>query len=102
MTECYKFEVPGCGIIFEGDRLRWDHEELKGELAVRCSLPGVRSNNGCLSIGNFNFSSPRARQEQAKLLKERAQTSGDVDWRGFLEEFCQRVIEAERTGDPDV
>src|SRR5262245_24784203 len=102
MSEHYKLEIPAWAIIFESDRLRWDHEELKGELTVRCDLPGARSINGCLSRGTFNFSSPRTRKEQAKLLRERAQTNGDLDWDGQLEEFCQRVIEAERTGDPDV
>src|SRR5215831_20233046 len=102
MSDYYKFEAPGCGVTFEADRLRRDHQELVGELTVRCTLPGVRSINGCLSTGDFNFSSVRARQDRAKLLRDRAQTNGDVDWFGLLEEFCQKVFESERDGEPVV
>jgi hypothetical protein len=102
MSERYKFEAPGCGVIFEADRLRRDRHELIGELTVRCDLPGVRSINGCLSVGDFNFSSVRARQERAKLLTERAQTNGDVDWFGLLEDFCQKIFASERAGQPAI
>jgi hypothetical protein len=98
----YTFELPGYGITFEADRLRRDHQELFGELIVRCTLPGAKAVNGALSTGDFNFSSVRARSDRAKLLKERARTNGDVDWFGLLEEFVQRVFESERLGDPAV
>src|SRR5262245_32488918 len=102
MSERYKFEVPTCGVIFEADRLRRDHNELIGELTVRCDLPGAQSVNGCLNIADFNFSSLRARQDRARLLRERAQTNGTVDWFGLLEDFCQRVHQAEREGNPAI
>jgi len=54
-----------------------------------------------LSIADFNLSSARARQDRAKLLSLRANT-GDLDWVGLVEEFCQRVLQAERTGQPAV
>src|SRR5262249_472234 len=102
MSERYRFEVPICGVIFEADRLRRDHNELIGELTVRCDLPDARSINGILNTADFNFSSARARQEWAKVLRERAQTNGSVDWLGLLEELCQGVFEAERTGQPAI
>src|SRR5688572_10760053 len=102
MSAGYKLEMPGYATVFEADRLRRDRHELIGELTVRCGLPGARAINGILSTADFNFSSARARQDRAKLLKDRAHTNGEPDWQGLLEEFCQRVFEAERTGDPAI
>jgi hypothetical protein len=94
----YELEVPAFGIKFQVDRLRRERQELIGELAVRCSMPGTRAVNGILNIADFNFSSAPARQTRAKLLKERANTNSDMDWFGLLEEFCQKVFDAEREG----
>lgn len=102
MSERYSFECPGLGLTFIADRLRRDRQELIGELTVKCELAGARTVNGNLLTGDFNFSSVRARQDRAKLLRERAQTDGQFDWFGLLEDFCQRVFECERTGDPAV
>lgn len=98
----YIFEIPGEGIVLEADRLRRDRHELIGELTVRCALPGARLVNGCLATGDFNFSSVRARQDRAKLLAMRANTNGELDWFALLEDFCQRVFQDERDGDPAV
>ncbi|MEK7750429.1 MAG: AAA family ATPase [Acidobacteriota bacterium] len=88
-------------MAFEVDRLRRDHHELIGELAVRCSLPGARTFDSSLSLADFNLSSARARSERARLLAERSRAS-TLDWPGLLEEFCQRVLQADRTGQPAV
>jgi hypothetical protein len=98
MSEGYVLTAPALGITLEADRLRRDRNELIGELTVRCTLPGAITVNGCLSVADFNFSSARARQDRAKLLKERAKTNGSVDWVGLLEEFCQQVFTEERQG----
>ena len=88
------------GIRFQVDRLRRDRQELIGELTVKMATD--RAVNGCLITGDFNFSSVRARQDRAKLLQQRANTNGSVDWFKLLEEFCQRVFQAEREGDPAI
>lgn len=99
----YRFSLPTIAVVFEIDRLRREHNELVGELCVRCDLPGARTVvDGILSIADFNLSSARARSERAKMLAERAQTRRDVDWIALLEEFCQRVLQADRTGKPAV
>ena len=98
----YKFELPGFAITFEADRLRRDHHELFGELSVKCGMPGAKTVNGYLSTGDFNFSSVRARQDRSKLLRERACSNGELDWFSLLEEFTQRVFDAEKTGDPAI
>jgi hypothetical protein len=99
----YRFSMPAIGVVFEVDRLRRDHNELIGELSVCCGLPGARTigNDGSLSIADFNFSSARARSERAKMLAGRANTR-DLDWIALVEEFCQRTLEADRTGQPAV
>jgi len=99
----YVWSMVPPGILFELDRVRRDHHELTGELIVRCDLSGItRTQGGALLTGEFNLSSVRARQERAKVLAQRAKTGDQVDWMAALEEFCERVFEAERTGDPAV
>ena len=97
----YKLTLPEMGIVLEVDRLRRESHELIGELCVRCSLAGARTYDGALSIADFNLSSARARAERARLLATRSNAEG-LDWAGFLEEFCQRVLAAERKGQPAV
>lgn len=97
----YRLVVPDTSITIEVDRLRRESNELVGELSVKCTLPGARTFDGALSIADFNLSSARARTDRAKLLAGRACADG-LDWVGFLEEFCQRVLAAERKGQPAV
>jgi hypothetical protein len=99
----YRLADAAHGIEYDVDRLRRDRGELIGELAVSCGLVGARViDDAILSIGTFNFSSPRTRQEHAKRLAERSRTNGKLDWHAQLEELCQRVIKAERTGQPAI
>jgi hypothetical protein len=91
------------GITFELGRVRRDHHELTGELTVRCDVAGTsRTPGGALLTAEFNLSSARARTERAKLLAQRAKTGDEIDWMGALEEFCERVFEAERLGAPAI
>jgi hypothetical protein len=100
----YRLSLPAIGVVFEVDRLRREYNELQGELCVRCDLPGARpvGNDKNLSIADFNFSSARARQDRAKILAQRANTGNHLDWFGLMEEFSQKVLEADRTGQPAV
>jgi hypothetical protein len=100
----YRLSLPAIGVVFEVDRLRREYHELMGELSVRCDLPGASpvGNDKNLSIADFNFSSARARQDRAKLLALRANTGNHLDWFGLMEEFSQKVLEADRTGQPAV
>lgn len=96
----YRLELPSAGITFEVDRLRRERNELVGELSVKCNLPGARTVEGTLSAVDFNFSSARSRSERAKLLSDRSRAQ--LDWDGLVEEFCQRVLQADRNGQPAV
>lgn len=97
----FQLEIPEAGAVFEADRLRREHHELTGELSIRINLPGARTYDGNLSIADFNFSSARARKERAGLLADRS-GSREIDFVGHLEEFCQRILSAERAGQPAV
>lgn len=98
---CFRMAPPELGITLEVDRLHRKSDELSGELTVLCSIAGSRTYNGVLSAGTFNLSSIVARERHANYLRERSKAS-DIDWRLLLEEFCQRVIAADRVGQPAV
>lgn len=95
----YVLRVPELSIEIAVDRLNRTRGELHGELAVECALPGTRSLDGHLHNARFNLSGGSARGTLAKTLAKRANTD-DVDWEDLLEDFCRRVMAAEREGDP--
>lgn len=100
--ERYTLTIPDLGIVLEVDRLRRERNELIGEVSARCESPGARTvNGGSLTIADLNLSSARARLDRAKLLAARANIQG-LDWIGIVEDFCQRVLDADRTGQPAV
>lgn len=98
----YCAAVPEFGVEYHVERLRRDRGDLVCELSVACGILSARAIDGVLSAGTFNLSNPRARQDRAKLLAERARTNGKIDWFGQLEELCQRVLTAERKGAPAI
>jgi len=97
----YRLDVPEMAVSIEIDRLRREHNELLGELAVSCGIPGAYTFDGSLSVADFNVSSVRARQDRAKLLAARS-NAPQFDWLSLIEEFCQRLLRAEREGQPAV
>ena len=97
----YRFEIQDLGLELVVDRLRRRSGDLHGELSVRSSLPGARTFEGVVSVASLNISSARARQDRAKYLESRTRDA-ETDWVGLLEEFAQRVLTAERTGEPAV
>src|SRR4051812_39085540 len=95
----YVMRVPELAIEMTVDRLSRTRGELHGELAVSCGLPGTRSADGHLHSARFNLSGGTTRGSLAKVLVKRANTP-DIDWEDLLEDFCRRVMAAERDGDP--
>ena len=96
----YVFAIPDLRLELDVDRLRRERHELKGELAVRCGLAGAKTVNGnSLSVADFNLSSARARTDRGRHLGRLADAA-EIDWDRLLEEFCQRVLMAEREGQP--
>ena len=53
------------------------------------------------AVGTFNVSSPTARYTRAKDL-QRSANAPELDFNGYLEELCQRVLAAERAGQPAI
>lgn len=98
----YVLKVPEAATEFEVDHLRRERGQCKVELLVRCALPGALTFRDVLAIGDINLSAPRSRQQHAKYLAERSQTGDAIDWTGLMEELAQRVLVAEREGDPPV
>jgi hypothetical protein len=95
----YSLVVPELAIEFNVDRLSRTRGELHGELSVTCGLPGTRSVDGHLHNARFNLSGGTSRGTLAKTLAKRS-AMPDIDWEDLLEDFCRRVMGAERTGDP--
>lgn len=81
------------------DRLSRTRGELHGEITVSCGLPGIRAVDGHVHQARFNLSGSSARSTLARILNQRAEAPG-VDWADLLEDFCRRVLLAEREGDP--
>ena len=101
----YRFVVPRFQAIFEVDYLRRDGGQLKGEVLVRCELPGAQSVDGTLTVSDVNLSSTRTRASFAKDLASLARTrkpAEEDEWRGLVEEFALRVLATERQGEPAV
>lgn len=97
----YRMNCSGIGVAFEIDRLAWHRHELHGELLVRCDLAGTDAINGVLSVARFNLSSARARTDRAAQL-ERQSHARDIPWHPLVEQFCQSVLAAERSGEPAI
>lgn len=95
----YRFHRPG--IEIEVDGMRRVSGALKGEVIVRTNLRGADTNDGVLSAEDLNLSSSRARSSFGKHLAERSKVS-DFDWIGLVEDFCVRVLAAEKSGEPSV
>lgn len=97
----YRLTVPALAATLELDFLRRERHQLRGELLVRCELPGASTFDGVLTVTEINLSSARSRKELAGHLAERARTEADL-WRDPVEELAQRALAAERQGEPDV
>jgi len=91
----------GLSCLAKGITSRRKRSELE-ELSVSCDLPGARPDRlRNLKVADFNLSSARAQSERAKLPSGRAKAY-DLDWPGLVEEFCRRILRADRNGQPAV
>jgi hypothetical protein len=97
----YRLEVCEWGVTLDVDRVRRERSQLVGELCVECSLPEARAVEGRVSRADLNLSSAPARLDRAKYLALRVRAEG-LDWAGLIEEFCQMVLAADRSGNPAV
>jgi hypothetical protein len=97
----YRLRRPGIELEVEHLK-RGSGGELRGEVLARSWIPGGRTGPGdVLAVDHLNLTSARTRKSFALYLKERSRLNG-FDWIGLLETFGQRVIAAERQGEPPV
>jgi hypothetical protein len=84
-------------LAFEVRGLRWKDHDLLGLLSVMTDCSSVRTIDGVVLHGSTNLSSLPAREGLARTLSERTEAVRH-DWRGFVEEFAQRVLHEEQDG----
>lgn len=94
----YVMRVPELATELTIDHLSRSRGELHAELSVSCGLPGIRSYDGHVHQARFNLSSTTSRTSLSKALDARARAEG-LDWLDLLEDFCRRVMAAEREGE---
>lgn len=95
--------LPDFAATLAAERVRRDRfGGLRGDVTVRCELPGVQGLDGAiLWSGDISFTESRAYYAISQTLRKRARTPG-VDWALHLEELAMRVRNAERLGEPPV
>lgn len=94
----YRLTVDCYSIVFEVDRLRREKQSLHGEVSVTCDTSIASTYGGKLLTGDMNLSSMVTRPRMSKLINERASVP-DLPWEAWMEEFCQSVILADRSGE---
>jgi len=80
-------------IRIECRRLTLHSQELKGEIVISSTSPGVSS--GHLHQASFNFSSGVTRDRLASILNKRL----EADWGAILEQVCVYTLEKFRRGE---
>ena len=104
----YSLEVPAAGITFFVTRLRRESHALHGELTVsvtREHFPNAHTieDHTTIAAADMNLSTLGTRKSWAKEISQRCGPEGNTcDWLLLLEEFCVKVIHAEREGEPSV
>ncbi|MBM3740437.1 MAG: hypothetical protein FJW39_32195 [Acidobacteria bacterium] len=99
----YVLDVPDLCVLLDLDRVRRDRwGALRGELTVRCDLPGVDTIDGNLAwSGELTISDTRGRADVLRALEPRVRARG-LNWSVLLDELGMRVRDAERAGDPAI
>lgn len=82
-------------VQIECRRLGFHSDELKGEISISSTSPGLAANH--LHRAGFNFSSSQARERLAAMLTKR--TDNEFDWPGLLEQACYYTLERFRRGE---
>jgi hypothetical protein len=105
----YHYSFPLLGITLDLSRLRRDRGDLTGLLTVHASCDLNGRKRILRRAGNFSVGSIQIRYAWIRSLKDRSEELGlklgpleqDPDWFGLLEDFCRRVLEADRdAGEP--
>jgi len=99
----YVLDVADLCIVLDLDRVKRDRwGALRGELTVRCDLPGAATIDGNLAwSGEVTLSDTRGRGDVLRALESRVTARG-LNWALLLDELGMRVRDAERAGEPAI
>lgn len=98
----YVLDLPALTVTLDVGYVHRDrYGTLRGDLTIRCSLPGARTVEGVIFSGDVRLSDAGARRSVGDAVRGRARTDG-IDWSLLIDELALRVAEAERAGDPAV
>lgn len=99
----YVLDVSDYCLTLDLERVKRDRfGALRGELTVRCDLPGAATIDGNLAwSGEVTISDNRGRADVLRALESRVTARG-LDWSLLLDELGMRVRAAERTGEPAI
>ncbi len=100
----YRMSFPEVAMTFSVDRLRVSSGEMKGHVMVRCLMAGAQTyEDGLVHYSQETLSSTTARKSLGRVLVEKIPTDPQIDWGSMYDEFCTKVMRADRAGaDPDV
>lgn len=98
----YRLSAEEAGVTLQVGRLKRSGQELQGEILVKVNWDGIKTVDGNLHQARFNVSSVAARTTLIRYLKGRTDKTQyeEMDWADALENLCQRVMDAERVGEP--
>lgn len=99
----YVLDVADLCTVLDLDRVKRDKwGALRGELTVRCDLPGAATIDGNLAwSGELTISDTRGRADVLRALESRVKARG-LNWALLLDELGMRVRDAERAGEPAI
>ena len=99
----YVLDVQDLCLVLDLDRVKRDRwGALRGELTVRCDLPGAATIDGNLAwSGEVVLSDTRGRADVIRALHTRVAARG-LNWPLLIDELAMRVRDAERAGEPAI
>ena len=99
----FVLDVPDLCVVLDLDRVKRDRwGALRGELTVRCDLPGAATIDENLAwSGEVVLSDTRGRADVIRALQTRVTARG-LNWALLIDELGMRVRDAERAGEPAI
>ena len=92
----WRFDLPDLQTSFDAVHLRHKRGDIFAEVTVRTNWPTVRTIAGVIYQATTNLSKATNRKMFADALVDRdapgQPLAEQLDWRGFVEEFCHRVL----------
>jgi hypothetical protein len=101
----FVMDLPAYRTTFSADRIRRSSGDLHADLLVRTEWPGARvvadsDGPGVVHYSRTNVTSAATRKTVGLAIKSRVPSpeGEELDWPGLVDEFCIRVMLADRAG----